>query len=480
MRPQRSESTFRKTEPFSRRVDRALSDPFLQSSIRKTQDKLRGGKEAAAQEVGNWEDWRLRAEAIRRHTIDHLDYYLDQFTDNVEKSGGQVHFADTAEEVVGVVTNLIRKKKARSVVKSKSMVSEEVDLNHMIEKMGVEVVESDLGEYIIQLAQEPPSHIIIPAIHKNRKQVAELFSKEAGEPLPEETQALTKFARNRLRQKFIEADIGITGCNFGVAESGSVVLVSNEGNARLTTTLPKTHIVVMGMERLAPRWTDLDVLLTMLTRSATGQRITSYVTAITGPRRETEADGPEELHVIVVDNGRSSMLGGQYQDVLHCIRCGACINVCPVYRQIGGHAYGGVYPGPIGAVLTPLLEGFDEWEELPYASSLCGACTEACPVRIPLHDHLLDLRSDEVEEKRTPWAERLAFKGFGIAAENPGLFTAGTKAGRWLAKPFSDEEGYIRKGAGPLKHWTDTRDFPAPASRSFRKWWREEGGKENG
>lgn len=453
-----------------------MEDDFLRQAVRRTQDKLRGGKERAASDMGDWEAWRKRAEAIRQHTIQHLDTYLDQFTTQVEEAGGVVHFADTSQDVIDVVTDIIRAKKARSVVKSKSMVSEEVDLNRVLEDAGVEVVESDLGEYIVQLAKEAPSHIIIPAIHKNRDQVAELFSKEAGEKLPPETHILTRFARERMRQKFLEADIGITGCNFGVAESGALVLVSNEGNARLTTTLPRTHIAVMGMERLAPRWTDLDILLTMLTRSATGQAITSYVTAITGPRRQEDGDGPEELHVVIVDNGRSSMLGTDYQSVLNCIRCGACINVCPVYRQIGGHAYGGVYPGPIGAVLTPLLEGLDGWQELPYASSLCGACTEACPVRIPLHDHLLDLRRDEVAQKETSWAERLAFKGFGLVAERPGLFEAGARSGGWLARQVA-EDGYLQTGWGPLKPWTDTRDFPAPARQSFRQWWREEGGK---
>lgn len=452
-----------------------MGDDFLRQAVRRTQDKLRSGKEEATADLGNWEEWRKCGEAIRRHTIEHLDVYLDQFSTQVEQAGGVVHFADTSQEVIDVVTDIIRSKHARSVVKSKSMVSEEVDLNRVLEDAGVEVVESDLGEYIIQLAHEAPSHIIIPAIHKNREQVAHLFSQEAGERLPAETPILTRFARQRLRQKFLEADIGITGCNFGVAESGSLILVSNEGNARLTTTLPRTHIAIMGMERIAPRWTDLDVLLTLLTRSATGQPITSYVTAITGPRWQGEGDGPEELHVVIVDNGRSAMLGNDYQSVLHCIRCGACINVCPVYRQIGGHAYGGVYPGPIGAVLTPLLEGLEGWQELPYASSLCGACTEACPVRIPLHDHLLDLRRDEVEQKETPWAERLAFKGFGLVAERPGWFEKSMRAGGWLARRV-EEDGHLKAGPGPLKAWTDTRDFPAPARQSFRDWWRQ-GGK---
>ena len=296
---------------FHERVGEALEDDFLRRSVRETQDRLREGRLRAAEDWGDWEALRSRGEAIRRHTVENLDVYLDRFAERVEEAGGRIFFADTAEEARRYILRLAAGKGVSSVVKSKSMVTEEIGLNRALEEQGVEVTETDLGEYIIQLAGEAPSHIIAPAIHKNRKQVAELFSREAGEPLPEETEALTAYARRRLREKFLRAEMGITGCNFGVAESGSVVLVSNEGNARLTSTLPRIHVVVMGMERLVPRWEDLDVLLTLLTRSATGQKITSYVTAITGPRRPGDADGPEELHIVVVDNGRSKLLGHQ-------------------------------------------------------------------------------------------------------------------------------------------------------------------------
>jgi L-lactate utilization protein LutB len=257
-----------------------------------------------------------------------------------------------------------------------------------------------------------------------------------------------------LRESFLQADIGLTGCNFAVAESGSIVLVSNEGNARLTTTLPRTHVVMMGMERIVPSWADLDAILSLLPRSATGQKSTSYVTAITGPKKKADCDGPESLHVVIVDNGRSNALGTDYEEILNCIRCGSCLNVCPVYRQIGGHAYGSVYPGPIGAVLTPILEGFDGWEELPYASSLCGACTEACPVKIPLHDMLIDLRSDEVTDKRGSRLEKLAFQSYAALMKRPKLYSWSLKAASWASHALATEltAGLTELGISPRAH----------------------------
>lgn len=462
------------TSTLKERVDKAINDPFLKKSLANAQERFRNGKRIATDALGNLEDWRVRAEEIRTHVVANLDYYLDLFSTNVEKNGGKVFFAETDAEAIDYVIELARKKNAKSVIKSKSMVSEEMHLNARLAEIGVEAIESDLGEYIIQLANETPSHIIVPAIHKNRKQVTDLFSQHAGRPLPEDTKALTQYARQVLRGKFMQADIGLSGCNFAVADTGSVVLVSNEGNARLSTTIPKTHVVLMGMERIVPGWEELDTVLSLLPRSATGQKITSYVTAITGPRRENDVDGPEELHVVIVDNGRSNALGTEYQKILNCIRCGACLNVCPVYRHIGGHAYGSVYPGPIGAVLTPILEGFDNWEKMPYLSSLCGACTDACPVRIPLHEYLLRLRQDEVEEKRTPAAERLIFKGFGLAMRVPGLYSAGIKLARHALKPFKSANGRIRKAPGLLGKWTGSRDLPVP-EESFREWWQREG-----
>jgi L-lactate dehydrogenase complex protein LldF len=461
------------TLPFHERVDRAFGDDFLRESLKKAQEKLRTGKANTYESLGDAERWRRRASEIRRHTIENLDYYLDMLATNIENRGGNVCFARTAEEATKYVTELAASRAVKTVVKSKSMISEEIHLNKFLENLGIDVVETDLGEYIIQLAGETPSHIIVPAIHKNRTQIAELLSRIAGRNLPDDPQGLYTYARKILREKFLKADLGISGCNFAVAESGSLLLVTNEGNGRFTTTFPKIHVIMMGMERIVPRWVDLDTLITLLPRAATGQKITTYLTAISGPRRTGDIDGPDELHFVIVDNGRMNAVGSQYQDILNCIRCGACLNACPVYRHIGGHAYGSVYSGPVGAVLTPVLGGFDEWSALPYASSLCGACTEACPVRIPLHEMLVALRNDQITERRSTHTERAAFKIFGKVMASPGMYSAGIKAGKILLNLLPGRNG-IERGPAALKSWTKERTFPKPARQSFREWWKSE------
>src|SRR5690349_8974385 len=341
--------------------------------------------------------------------IDDLDGHVARFTAALEGRGGTVFFAKTAEEASAYVAEVCKRKGAKLAAKSKSMASEEIGLNAALEAVGVKPVETDLGEYILQLAGEHPVHIVAPAIEKTKEEVAELISRVEGRPVEPELGALTQAARRQLRQAFMDADVGITGANFAVAETGTVVLVTNEGNGRLVSSLPRVHVAIMGMERLVADLADLAVLLRLLGRSGTGQRLTTYTTLLTGPRREGEVDGPEELHVVILDNGRSNLLGGRYEEMLACIRCGACLNVCPVYRKAGGAAYGPVYSGPMGAVLLPLLVGLDRAPTLPHASSLCGACTEACPVKIPLHELLLELRRDLVEQHLAPWWERLAF-----------------------------------------------------------------------
>jgi L-lactate dehydrogenase complex protein LldF len=354
------------------------------------------------------------------------------------------------------------------------MVTEEINMNEVLEEEGCEVTETDLGEYILQIDDhDPPSHIVAPALHKNKEQIRDVFKERLEYKQTEKPEELVMHARSVLRKKFLEADVGITGCNFAIADTGSVSLVTNEGNGRLVSALPKTQITVMGMERIVPSFSEFEVLVSMLTRSAVGQRLTSYITALTGPRQQGEADGPEEFHLVVVDNGRSRILGTEFQSVLQCIRCAACINVCPVYRHVGGHSYGSIYSGPIGAVLSPLLGGYDEYKELPYASSLCAACTEACPVKIPLHELLLKHRQNIVEkEGKAPISEKLAMKAFGLGSSSPSLYKMGSKWAPAAMTPFTEDDK-ISKGPGPLKEWTAIRDFPAPHKSRFRDWFKD-------
>ncbi|AMA72989.1 MULTISPECIES: LutB/LldF family L-lactate oxidation iron-sulfur protein [Aneurinibacillus] len=468
-------------DKFFSRVAQGIENGFMRGAVSSAQERLRGRRLTAAEELGDWEEWRKLGEDIRRHTLENLDYYLYQLSENVEKAGGHVFFAQTAEEANEYITDVVKKRNGKKVVKAKSMVTEEISMNAALEAIGCEVIETDLAEYILQLDDhDAPSHIVVPSLHKNKEQIRDVFAKKRGYDRTEKPEELAWFAREQLRKEFLTADIGITGCNFAVAESGSITLVTNEGNARLVTALPKTQITVMGMERIVPTWEELDILVSLLCRSAVGQKLTSYVTGLTGPRSEKAVDGPEEFHLVIIDNGRSNILGTEFQSVLHCIRCAACINVCPVYRHIGGHSYGSIYPGPIGAVLSPLLGGYDDYKELPYASSLCVACTEACPVRIPLHELLIKHRRKIVEDEgRSSFGEKLAMKGFGLAARSPKLFAMGEKAAPFVLGPFMNGDT-IKEGPKPVKPWTDIRDFPAPARESFREWFekRQKEGKK--
>lgn len=465
--------------PYKERIGKGIDNDFMRQAVSSAQGRFRNGRLSQAEELGKWEDWRQLGAEIRSHTLENIDYYLFQLSEQVEKRGGNVFFAETAEEANDYIENVVKKKNAKKIVKTKSMVTEEIGLNKTLEKAGAEVVESDLGEWILQLDEDPPSHIVTPALHKNREQIRDTFRDKKGYDKSDTPEELALFAREQLRQDFLSADVGITGCNFAIAESGSVTLVTNEGNAEMVTSLPDTQISVMGMERLVPTWKDMEVLVSLLTRAAVGQKLTSYITTITGTRLEEEIDGPDEYHLVIVDNGRSKILGTEFQSALHCIRCAACINVCPVYRHVGGHAYNSIYPGPIGAVLTPLLDGYEDHKELPYASSLCAACTEACPVKIPLHEHLIRHREIIVEEeKKSPASEKIMMKGFAQWASNPAAYKLSTKVARTALKPWTKEE-YVENGPGPLKDWTDIRDFPAPAKQSFRSWWnkRQKGGE---
>ncbi|MBB6449957.1 L-lactate dehydrogenase complex protein LldF [Geomicrobium halophilum] len=456
---------------FENRIHTGLEDAFMRGAVRSAQERLRTRKQESSEELGDWEAWRDLGEEIRTHTLNHLDYYLEQLSDKVAELGGHVFFAQTAEEANDYVRKVAEEKEAQKIVKSKSMVTEEIGLNDVLEDDGREVVETDLGEYILQIDDhDPPSHIVAPALHKNREQIRDVFRDKKGYENSESTEELTRFAREQLRQEFLEADLGITGCNFAVAESGSISLVTNEGNARLVTALPKTQVTVMSMERIVPTWEELDVLVSLLCRSAVGQKLTSYITGLTGPKGEEDVDGPEEFHLVIVDNGRSEILGTQFQSALHCIRCAACVNVCPVYRHVGGHAYGSIYNGPIGAVLTPLLDGYEDNKDLPYASSLCAACTEACPVKIPLHEHLIAHRQIITEKENLgPLPEKWAMKMFGSGTSSPRLYRLASKQAHRAMRPWTKGSN-IPNGPGPLKAWTNIRDLPAPASQRFRDW----------
>ncbi|MBN2984195.1 LutB/LldF family L-lactate oxidation iron-sulfur protein [Cohnella algarum] len=465
-----SHATASQPKTVKARAELALNDEFLRKAVKFTTERLRNGKKNASADHGNWDEWRERGRQIRLHTIAHLDYYLNMFVNNARANGVHVHFAETGADAVRIALDIAERKKAKTVVKSKSMVSEELHLNHALEKIGVEAIETDLGEYIIQLAGETPSHIVIPAIHKNRHQIADLLSEVAGEKLEADTTVLAGFVRKKLRESFLEADIGMTGCNFAIAETGSMVLFENEGNARMVTTLPKTQITLMGMERIIPSFRDLEVMATLLPRSATGQKLTMYMSGITGPRREADADGPDEMHIIIVDNGRSLQLGDpEFQELLNCIRCGACLNACPVYRHIGGHAYGGTYSGPIGAVLTPALnKNVAEWDDIANASSLCGACYEACPVKIPLHEMLIYLRRRKVESGHGNKLESAGMKGFAQVMGNAKRFRAVLGMGK-LGQKLVVRDGSIRTKLGPLKGWNSYRVTPSLPKQSFRQ-----------
>lgn len=467
------------TEPFKERVEHGINDSFMRGAVAGAQDGMGIKRQNAADELGNWEEWRSHGEEIRQHVLEYLDYYLEQLSENVAKHGGNVFFAETSEEATEYIKGVVHKKNAKKIVKSKSMVTEEISLNEALEEVGCDVVETDLGEYILQIDGDRPSHIVVPALHKNKEQIREVFAKKLGYEKSSKPEELALHARRMLRKEYLSADIGITGCNFAVAETGSFALVTNEGNADLVTSLPKTQITVMGMERLVPTFEELEILVSQLTRSAVGQKLTSYITVLTGPRKELEADGPEEFHLVIVDNGRSKILGDEFQSMLQCIRCGACINVCPVYRHVGGHSYGSIYPGPMGAVLTPLLEGYEEYKELPYACTLCGACTEVCPENIPLHKLIHKHRVNIVEkEGKAPFSEKLLMKAYGLGAASPTLYKLGSKLAPTAMYPFTVGDK-ISNGPGPLKAWTEVRDFPAPNKERFRDWFknREKGGK---
>jgi len=456
---------------FKRKAAENLANPQLQRALTRLQERFVGTRAAVMTEIPDFERMRQAAAAIRQHTLDRLDHYLERFEREVIARGGQVHWAEDAAAAQRIVVDIARQHGVKRAVKSKSMVSEECAINDALEAAGIQVTETDLGEYILQLANEAPSHIVAPVVHKNKEEISDLFQAHHHRPRQTGIAELCREAREILRPHFLGADMGISGANFLIAESGSALIVTNEGNGRLATTLPRVHVAITGIEKVVPTLEDASLLLRLLTRSATGQSITNYVSVLTGPKRAGDLDGPEHFHVILVDNGRTRLLGGELEPMLRCIRCGACMNHCPVYQNIGGHAYGWVYPGPMGSVLTPNFVGLAEAHDLPNASTFCGACAAVCPVGIPLPDLLRELRVQQVEQRLRPRAERIALRLWAWMALHPGVYAAFTALGARVLRKLGGNRGLIHRlpFAGG---WTEGRDFPAPEGRSFRELYR--------
>lgn len=464
-----------RSQEFRENSRRALADEQLQKALRHVRTNFIEKRAKAAADLPEFEALRDSAVAIKDHTLVYLDRYLEAYEARVVEQGGHVHWARDGIEARGIMLDICRKMNARTVTKGKSMITEEIALNEFLERNGIRPVETDLGEYIIQLRGEHPSHIIAPAVHLNMDEVREDFIRAhshlpADRPL-DEPQSLLSEARSVLRQEFLSADIGVTGANFLVAETGSSVIVTNEGNGDLTATLPRVHVVFASIEKIVPTLEDLSQILRVLARSATGQEMSVYTTLTTGPRRQNDPDGPEQYHVILLDNGRSSMLGTEFQDILRCIRCGACMNHCPVYQAVGGHAYGWVYPGPVGAVLTPQLVGIDKAGHLPNASTFCGRCESVCPMRIPLPKMMRHWREREFERHLAPAGQRRGLALWAWAAKRPGIYRLGARIAMRGLRLLSGRSGRFSRlpGAGA---WTRYRDFPAPQGGTFVSKWR--------
>ena len=460
--------------PYDERVDKALNNRHLRTALERATGRMAGQRRDAMAAVDG-ERLRSQMRQMKEHALRNLPELLEQLETNLTANGVQVYWAKEADDVNRTLIQIARKANVQKAVKVKSMVSEEVHVNDALAQAGITAVETDLGEFIIQLAGEPPSHILAPVIHRRAEDIADLFQKELDMPPTLDPQVICGVARTRLRREFLAADMGISGCNFAIAETGTICIVTNEGNGRMSSSLPRVYVVIMGIEKVVPTVEDAFLQYQALSRSATGQQCSVYLSMTSGPRRPGDADGPDEMHVILLDNGRVDMLAQGYGEALCCVRCGACLNVCPVYREIGGHAYGSTYSGPIGAVISGLLHNsVTDVKALPYASSLCGACRDACPVKIDLPRLLLDLRSDVVEEGETARMEKLAMQNFAWMMGSRTLYESAGKmasGGSNLLAWFGG--GSIKAMPGPFAAWTDTRNFPPFAKHSFRDQWRE-------
>ncbi len=462
---------------FKQNVSVALEDIQLQKALTRAQDGFVGTRATVVERLPEFQQLREQGKRIRNHVLDHLDMYLERYEESVNKLGGQVHWAENAQQARDIVRDICKRAEAKLVIKGKSMISEEIALNEALEADGLDVVESDLGEYILQLAEEPPSHIIAPAIHKTKAQISELFfnahQKLGYNKKLDTVPDLVNEARAVLRSRYLAADVGITGANFLVAETGSNIIVTNEGNGDLSCTLPKVHIVTASIDKVVPTLDEATALLRLLARSATGQEITSYTTFSSGPKRLGDLDGPEEYHVVLIDNGRTEMLAGAFRDMLRCIRCGACMNHCPVYGVIGGHSYGWVYPGPMGSVLTPNFIGLDAAGDLANACTMNGHCASVCPVKIPLPDLLREHRRRQFVKKLSPVFFRYALAGWAFLPQRPKLYQPLMSIGIKLLNRFGRAKG--RFSSLPLlQAWTKTRDLPAPQSNTFQAQWKKQ------
>lgn len=469
---------FMNAPAFKENAHEALQDENLRTALDRMNSGFIPRRQEAVDRLPEFDQLRDQGREIKNHVLAHLDHYLETFERTCTRMGGHVHWAPTPEDARAAILQICQSVDAKLVTKGKSMVAEEIHLNPFLEKQGIEVAETDLGEYIIQLADEPPSHIIGPAVHKTKDQVSDLFQKHHRKYGKTERQtepaAMIGEAREILRDKFLSADVGITGANFLIAETGSTIIVTNEGNGDLTQMLPKVHIVITSIEKVLPNLNDVATMLRLLARSATGQEFSAYTTLSTGPRREGDLDGPEQFHVILLDNGRSAMLGTEVQDMLRCIRCGACMNHCPVYQSVGGHTYGAVYVGPMGAVLSPSLFGIDGNRHLPNASTFCGRCEQVCPMQIPLPKMMRHWREQSFENGLSPAEERWGVRFWAFFARRPWLYRPGARLAARLLSKLGRGRGRVSK-LWLAGGWTDGRDFPLPQGRTFQEQWARRG-----